>query len=500
MIDHNVFKRQASLTYLKGKYLHSLPDGTTNVDEDSELDILLFYVNNSYKIVPVVFDVKNEKIIFPEFIESIVDDLIEVHVNLINDIKDYKKEYLLDSQKFRIIGDYVKELTEAKYMLLSEDTVNGFLEKDKESGKNRFFVENGYEYKLIKKDIASISSTRMTRGLENYELHPDRIDTSAYKDYEISALEEYIVKSTLDGKEHYTLLTGEPGTGKSTIAKVVAEKEQIPVYQMQFSNGTDEEGALCGVIPNTEDPKGTPWLRKESVLLFAMRHGGLVILDEINKAPTLMTSALNSILDDNASYTTDTGEVVHLHKDFRLIATMNPKVENIVNDSTVNRFRVFRIGSLSDEQLKSRLMVQLPELKDNSEIAEIMIKHYNKINSELSAQGKITNTPRNLLSLASSILELGSLGYKITETRVQNIYRCNFIDWLDVNYIADNNEYDKLYSLSDTLGKELYKKVIVQEKEDKDLGITISLNTNYNKNLEELQRIEESLREELKMK
>lgn len=500
MINCNVFKRQASLTYLKGKYLKELPDGKTEVDKDSELDVLLFYVNNSYKVVPVIFDVKNDKIIFPEFIESIVDDLIEVHTSLINDLKKYDKEYLVDSQKFEIVGDYVKELTEDKIMLLSENTVNKFFEKDKESGKNRFSIKKGYKYQLIKKDVASISSDKMTRGLENYELHPDRIDTSSYKDYEISTLEEYIVMSTMDGKEHYTLLTGDPGTGKSTIAKVIAEREQIPVYQMQFSNGTDEEGALCGVIPNTEDPKGTPWLRKESVLLFAMRYGGLVILDEINKAPTSMTSALNSILDDNASYTTDTGEVVHLHKDFRLIATMNPKVENVVNDSTVNRFRVFRIGSLSDEQLKSRLMVQLPELKNNNEIADLMISHYNKINSELAVEGKITNTPRNLLALASSILELASLGYEITKTRIQNIYRSNFIDWLDVNYIADNNEYDKLYSLSDTLGEELFKKVIVQEKEDKDLGITISLNTSYNKNIEELSRIEKSLRDELARK
>lgn len=486
MIDSKVFKRQASLTYLKGKYVN---------DPDSDLDILLFYVNNSYNVVNFIFDVKAGKIVFPEFLESIVDDIIEVHSSLVNDMTSYDKEYYDDSYVYKVTGDLVKELTKDKILLLSEKIVNDFL-KNKE-----IQIEDGYEYKLIKTELSNITSNKMTRGVKNYEVHPALLDLSEYKDYEISPFEDYIVRSTVDGREHYTLLTGDPGTGKSTIAKVFAYKEDIPVYQMQFSNGTDEEGALCGVIPNTEDPNGTPWLRKESVLLFAMRHGGLVILDEINKAPTSMTSALNSILDDNASYTTDTGEVVHLHKDFRLIATMNPKVENIVNDSTVNRFRVFRIQPLNDEQLMSRLITKLPELEQNGDMAKTLIAHYNKVNSELSVRGKITNTPRNLLSLASNILELDTIGSSWTNSDKENyiisLYKSNLVEWLDVNYIADTSEYESLYSLCETLAKELYSKIIIQKKEDRDLGITININVNNDINVKVLQDLEDQLRADL---
>lgn len=483
MIDSKVFKRQASLTCLKGKFI---------TDPESDLDILLFYVNNSYNVVNFIFDTKSGKVIFPEFLESIVDDIIEVYKDLVNGMTKFDKEYYDDSYEYIVTGDLVKELTDNKVLLLSEKIVDEFLK-----GKN-IKVQKGYEYKLIKQELSDIVNTKMTRGVKNYKTHPSLLDLSEYKDYKISEFEDYIVRSTVDGREHYTLLTGDPGTGKSTIAKVFAYKEDIPVYQMQFSNGTDEEGALCGVIPNTEDPNGTPWLRKESVLLFAMRHGGLVILDEINKAPTSMTSTLNSILDDNASYTTDTGEVIHLHKDFRLIATMNPKVENMVNDSTVNRFRVFRIQPLSDKQIESRLLTQLPELENNGEMAKILINHYNKVNSELCVRGKILNTPRNLLALASNILELNTIGSSLAisdrENCIINLYKANLIEWLDVNYIADTSEYSSLYSLVETLAKELHSKIIVQEKEDRDLGITINVNLNNDINVSMLQELEDTLR------
>lgn len=484
MIDSEIFKRQASLTCLKGSYVN---------DPKSDLDILLFYVNNSYNVVNFIFDKKAKKIVFPEFLESIVDDIADVYKNLIDKSDFSDREYYDDTYEYIVTGDLVEELTKNKVLLLSEKIVNDFLK-----GKN-IKVQNKYKYELIKAELSDITSTKMTRGIKNYKTHPALLDLTEYKDYEITPFEDYIVRSTVDGREHYTLLTGDPGTGKSTIAKVFAYREGIPVYQMQFSNGTDEEGALCGVIPNTEDPTGTPWLRKESVLLFAMRHGGLVILDEINKAPTSMTSALNSILDDNASYTTDTGEVIHLHKDFRLIATMNPKVENMVNDSTVNRFRVFRIQPLTDEQLESRLITKLPELQSNGEMAKTLIKHYNKINSELKLKGKIANTPRNLLALASNILELNTLSLNDPkfnrEQYIISLYKANLIEWLDVNYIADNEEYSHFYSLVETLAKELNSKIIEQKKEDRDLGITININVNNDINVKMLQDLEDSLRE-----
>lgn len=486
MINEKLFQNQKTATILKGEF------------KGRDVDILVLYVNKTLGVVDFIIDEEGELFLYKSEFENNRNDFLGIYLMLTKSrksVKDFAFKEFDNSSDIILKDNRVKDLIDSGFQVLSEELVNKYI---KDSG---ITVNKSFSYKLPSM-VVNVTRTleKMTRGKSNYKLHPDIVDTSKFKGNPISPKARYIIMSTLDGKCHYTLLSSEPGTGKSTIAKIVAEEEDIPVYQMQFSNGTDEEGALCGVIPNTEDPNGTPWLRKESVLLWAMRYGGLVILDEINKAPTTLTSVLNSILDDNASYTTDTGEVIHIHKDFRIIATMNPKVENVVNDSTVNRFKVYRMPYPTDKELLDNfLCVQIPELKANKKLGEQLIKDFNKVNSELKMKGFPANTPRNVITLANDLLDVKQFTKNTKETKeiIQRAYEANLVDWLDVNYINDEADVVELYSLCTQLSGEIEKLLVESsstESGDTDLGITVKKKVlSGDSVLDELNEIEDML-------
>ena len=132
------------------------------------------------------------------------------------------------------------------------------------------------------------------------------------------------VRRFYKGTAQAMLFRGDAGTGKTTTARLIAGALNLP---MQHVTGDGESGAedyLGGVIL-TVDAAGnsrTAWV--DGPVVKAMRHGALLLFDEVNICRANMLGTLHSILDDvHGIEVKATGEFVRCHKNFRFIGTMN---------------------------------------------------------------------------------------------------------------------------------------------------------------------------------
>jgi hypothetical protein len=122
-----------------------------------------------------------------------------------------------------------------------------------------------------------------------------------------------------DGGRFNLFLTGDAGTGKSTIAAAVAEALDLPFHSLNCSGGLTE-GALVGrMTPNlsTGDVIYTP-----GPLVESYRNGGVFMLDELDGADENVLLALNTIADATRWHAPN-GETIQRHPDHILIAAGN---------------------------------------------------------------------------------------------------------------------------------------------------------------------------------
>jgi cobaltochelatase CobS len=122
-----------------------------------------------------------------------------------------------------------------------------------------------------------------------------------------------------DGGRFNLFLTGDAGTGKSTIAAAVAEALDLPFHSLNCSGGLTE-GALVGrMTPNlsTGEMTYTP-----GPLVQSYRDGGVFILDELDGADENVLLALNTIADAPRWHAPN-GEVIERHPNHILLGAGN---------------------------------------------------------------------------------------------------------------------------------------------------------------------------------
>jgi MoxR-like ATPase len=110
------------------------------------------------------------------------------------------------------------------------------------------------------------------------------------------------------------LLTGEKGTGKTTLAIQLTEKLGLTFYTMSMTRQTTLSLLLGFMNVNG--------IYVPSQIRTAAENGGVVLLDEIDAGDPNVLLCLNSIEN---GYIAFPDKVVQLHKDFHLMATSNPQ-------------------------------------------------------------------------------------------------------------------------------------------------------------------------------
>lgn len=146
------------------------------------------------------------------------------------------------------------------------------------------------------------------------------------------------------------LLTGEKGSGKTTLAKQVAEAIDLPFFSVSMTRQTTLSH-LLGFLSVTGD-------YIPSQLYRCATHGGVFSLDEIDAGDANVLLSLNTIENGYISFPQG---VVELHKDFRLLATANPQDQHQhytgrskLDAATLDRFDIVDIDR--DEELEKSLV------------------------------------------------------------------------------------------------------------------------------------------------
>ena len=146
------------------------------------------------------------------------------------------------------------------------------------------------------------------------------------------------------------LLTGERGSGKTTLAKHVAEHLNLTFFSMSMTRQTTLSHLLGFMNVNgTYIP---------SQLRAAAEKGGVFLLDEIDASDPNVILSLNTIENGFIAFP---DKVVDIHKDFRLLATSNPQDNHRdyngrakLDASTLDRFDIVSVEK--DDVLEQNLV------------------------------------------------------------------------------------------------------------------------------------------------
>ena len=151
------------------------------------------------------------------------------------------------------------------------------------------------------------------------------------------------------------LIIGETGSGKTMGIRHFCYTNQLPYKRLNLNGGSTTEDLLGQTV---QDKYGKfKWV--DGWLTLFARQGGVLVLDEVNACPAEITTALHSITDDERTITLTAkdGELIHAHKDFWVVMTMNPDYEGTkpLNLAFKDRFEV--INWDYDDRIEKALKV-----------------------------------------------------------------------------------------------------------------------------------------------
>jgi cobaltochelatase CobS len=122
-----------------------------------------------------------------------------------------------------------------------------------------------------------------------------------------------------DGGRFNVFLTGDAGTGKSSIARDAARALGVSFRSVNCSGGMTEGRLVGTMVPNLSTGES---VYREGPLVTAFRCGGVFLLDEVDAADENVLLALNTLADATVWHSPD-GAEVERHPEFYLLAAGN---------------------------------------------------------------------------------------------------------------------------------------------------------------------------------
>lgn len=192
------------------------------------------------------------------------------------------------------------------------------------------------------------------------------------------------------------LLTGEKGSGKTTMAMNVAKALDLDFYGMSMTRQTTLSHLLGFISVNGS--------YIPSQLRHAVENGGLFLLDEIDAADPNVILSLNTLENGFISFPTG---VLHVHEDFRLIATANPQNEHQhyvgrskLDAATLDRFDIVEVPR--DPNLEKSLVDS--DTIRRIEIVRKLLSDYN-CSTSVSMRDSLRYHKRKQLGLTEGFFE-----------------------------------------------------------------------------------------------
>lgn len=204
------------------------------------------------------------------------------------------------------------------------------------------------------------------------------------------------VKLLVDKGVYPPLLTGEKGSGKTTIIMQVAEALDLKLYVMAMTRQTTLSHLLGFVSINGD------YIRSQ--LREAAEFGGVMLLDEIDASDPNVLLSLNTIEN---GYIAFPDGIMKLHKDFRLCATSNPQGEHaqytgraILDAATLDRFDIIKLPT--DPVVENAILG--PDISDKLTDARITLQKWG-VSKTLSMRDGLRLKMRTELNLLDDFLE-----------------------------------------------------------------------------------------------
>jgi midasin (ATPase involved in ribosome maturation) len=218
----------------------------------------------------------------------------------------------------------------------------------------------------------------------------------------------------------YPYLVGPKGSGKTTAAKQAAKVLGLPFYRFQFS-GDMTKSDLFG--------RQTHNGFVDSILVKAAKHGGVLLLDEMDAANEQVLVALNSFTDAQAAngkagrvlYNSTTGEEIEVHENCVVIgagntwglgATSEYTARNKQDASTIERFTAIFVDY--SEEIERAIAAQY----DAQEMLKVLWSARRKL-SDLGATE----------SISTRIIERAIRSKHALKRSEKEIYKTLFAAW-----------------------------------------------------------------------
>jgi len=176
------------------------------------------------------------------------------------------------------------------------------------------------------------------------------------------------------------LLIGPTGSGKTTLPRYFCAKHNRPYVRISLNGGCTIEDLVGHYIA-----KGREMVWVNGLLTIAVKNGYVIVIDEINAAPSEIMFILNSLLDDERILilSSKDGETITPHPDFRLVATCNPTELGYAGTQEINE-------SLLDRFTGSTMYVDY-----NTSVEHRILKEMNLPNDDIIKVENFTKAIRN---------------------------------------------------------------------------------------------------------
>lgn len=206
------------------------------------------------------------------------------------------------------------------------------------------------------------NKAKQTPGFDIEALIPPEWKAEEYINRTIEGVRDVDVLDSARRMKANVLLFGPTGPGKTSCVQAYCAEKRIPYYSIPCHQSIEPRQLVGSYIP-TETAGVYRW--QDGPVTALARFGGVLELEEVNFMPRGISSFLNPVLRGRVlSVLEHSGEVIPVHDDFQIIATMNPDYEGTkpLNEAFRNRFSL-KLKFDYDREIEEQL-VSLTSLLD----------------------------------------------------------------------------------------------------------------------------------------